>query len=129
MPHSICAREIVTHERLIHQDQWGGASYLALVPEAAADERNSQGGEILGADEFNVSLLRLRRRLAEDLNGLRPAAVGRGGVAGDSGGNDPGGCRDLVPKFGKEARTIRPGCMRVLAYGNYDGHCVLRCIA
>src|SRR6516164_2041152 len=98
MPHGICAREIMTHERLIHQDQCSGARYLALVPEAAGDERNTQGGEVLGADEFNVSLLRLLRRPAEDLDGLRPAAVGRSGVAGDSGGKDPGGCRDLVSK-------------------------------
>src|SRR5579859_3787197 len=129
MPHSIFAGEVMAHERLIHQDQRGAARYFALVPNAATDERNSQGGEILGANEFHVSFLCLRRRLAENLNGKRKAAVGRCGVAGDSGGKDPWGCRDLVPKVSEVLGAISPGCVRVLTNGNHYGHGVLRFIA
>src|SRR3954452_20135758 len=113
MPDGITAGEILTHERLIDEDQCSAACYLALVPNTAADEGNSQGGEVLRADEFHVSLLRLGRRLSENLNGKGPAAVGRSGVAGDCGGKDPRSAGNLVPKFGDEAGTVRPSGVRV----------------
>jgi hypothetical protein len=39
---------------LIHQDQCSAARYLALVPNAAADEGNAQGGEVLVTVAFNA---------------------------------------------------------------------------
>ena len=61
--------------------------------------------------------------------GRRPAAVGRSGIGGDSGGKDARHCRDLVAQFGEEAGTIRPGGVRVFANGNHHRHHVLRFIA
>src|SRR5271156_3847184 len=77
MPHSVSAGEVVTHEGLVHQDERGAARNFALIPEAAADKRDLQGGEVFGADEFYVSLLGWEGGFPKNSAGWPPAAVGR----------------------------------------------------
>jgi hypothetical protein len=129
MTQGITAGQVVTHERLIHEDECGAPRDFTVVPHAAAEEWDSQGCEVLGADEFYFSLLRLGSRFAQNLDRQAPAAVGRSGIGGNTGGKDARHFRDFVAEFGEEAGTIRPGRVRIFADGNYDRHHVLRFIA
>ena len=129
MTQGIPAGQVVAHERLIHEDECGAPRDFAVVPHAAAEEWDSQSCEVLGADEFYMRLLCLGSRFAQNLDKPAPAAVGRSGIGGNTGGKDARHCRDFVTEFGEEARTIRPGRVRLFADGNYDRHHVLRFIA
>jgi hypothetical protein len=113
MPHRIFARKIVTHECLIDKDQRCATCNLGLIPKPSAAERNSQCGEVLGADKFDVRLLALGGRFTQDVNGKCEPAVGGSRIRGDSRGKDAGGCRDFVPKLGDEEGAISPCGVRV----------------
>jgi len=82
LPNSVAVGEVSSGEGLIDDDDCRAASIFCVVPEAALQERDAEGGEIFRADEAGAEILPLREGTAENFEGKIGAAVGWSAVGG-----------------------------------------------
>ena len=128
MSQRISAGEIVTDERLVHEDQGCAAHDLALLPGAAADQGNLQGREVFRADGLEMHLLRLGGRLAQDFDRNGPTAIGRSGIGRYSSPNHTGHLSDFLTQLLKKLGAVGPRRVRIFANRNHDRHHMFRLI-